>query len=207
VSADQFSFALTGMQPVTITIGPTGAVSSVPSPVASTPGVPLSVSTAAPAGSTVLQRRPPSSSGFESLRMLDNILNFIAADVRRKRFPFWFDLLKNRILPTLYPAVCTVLRLGVTQASEQAVGSALPPVGMVLNNPGFRPECPPEIQAVMVQWLTRCVRVPELCNVLLGDELNTKLVLEIFRQTFTMPVSSADTYGQVSADGLLHIHT
>ena len=89
---------------------------------------------------------------------------------------------------------------------------------------GFRPTCPVEIHAVVVQWLTRILRQDNrpisagsataniglvgmdetaggggnmFLRVMCGDEINLKLVMEIMKQTFTMPVSELNTYKAV----------
>jgi hypothetical protein len=116
----------------------------------------------------------------ENESILQQLLRFASADADKDeyRFMFWFDLLKTKIFPNLYPAVCQSIGIVDEPGSEKATG--------------FRPDCPPALQVCVITWLIDCLNLPELASLIFNSDDNMKIVMEIFRQTFLLDLDNAN---------------
>lgn len=106
----------------------------------------------------------------ESLSLINIFLNFMTENHRAPKFQHWFGILRQHILPTLYPTICR--QLGLLDAADVS---------------GFTQHCPYEIQAIIIEHLQPWTAKEELSAFLWGEQ--AALMLEIYRQSCLMPAS------------------
>lgn len=121
---------------------------------------------------TVLIARDPKVpySKEESLTLINIYLHFMTEPQRAAKFQQWFGILRQHVLPTLYPTICR--QLGLLDAAD---------------NTGFNQHCPYEIQALIIDYLQQWTAKEELSAFLWGEQ--AALMLEIYRQACLMPAS------------------
>lgn len=124
-----------------------------------------------PAESVLIARDPKQTySKEESLSLINIYLHFMTEPHRAPKFQQWFGILRQHILPTLYPTICR--QLGLLDAADDS---------------GFTQHCPYEIQASIIDNLQQWTAKEELSAFLWGEQ--AALMLEIYRQSCLMPAS------------------
>lgn len=114
----------------------------------------------------------------EEAHLLQNVLAFTSRHKRSDHFQFWFNLLKVYIFPILYPAFCQ--NNGFYDNKDEK------------KTTGFRPEAPAQVQVIVVKWLIDAMEDKVLESNICGERENLNFVMEIFRQTFTLPIEYSE---------------
>eukprot|EP01100_Stratorugosa_tubuloviscum_P011908 TRINITY_DN542_c0_g1_i1.p1 TRINITY_DN542_c0_g1~~TRINITY_DN542_c0_g1_i1.p1 ORF type:complete len:1470 (+),score=659.45 TRINITY_DN542_c0_g1_i1:33-4442(+) len=117
---------------------------------------------------------PGTQTGFEtSVQMLEKLLGFMKS--HEESFLFWWDLFKTKFFITFYPEKAKRLHL-------------------LDDDTGFKPNCPHQIQSVIIQFLEEWMKIPAIVNILWTNEDNINIILEIYRQSCCLPIQHcADT--------------
>eukprot|EP01102_Stenamoeba_stenopodia_P015219 TRINITY_DN516_c0_g1_i1.p1 TRINITY_DN516_c0_g1~~TRINITY_DN516_c0_g1_i1.p1 ORF type:complete len:1485 (+),score=330.88 TRINITY_DN516_c0_g1_i1:382-4836(+) len=103
-----------------------------------------------------------------SVKLLEILLDYMGT--RTETFSFWWNLFKQKFITVFYPDISKEL-------------------GLLDDDTGFRPYCPWQIQSVLIPRLELWMKNPEIVKLLWSNEENTKIMLEIYRQSCFLPIS------------------
>ncbi|KAJ6252709.1 rho gtpase-activating protein [Anaeramoeba flamelloides] len=105
----------------------------------------------------------------ERLKLFNILLDFISN--KTTNIEFWIHLFLKSFIPTLYPNIAK--QTGLLREDIET---------------GFKSHCPYELQSILIGHVLEWVKKPKLTTFLFENIQNKQILLEIFRQSFLLPI-------------------